>query len=137
MIKLLLLTSLLFSPVQLDVPHFCRTVRSNIDNTTTLRCRAKPSHVVTPGLLDTIIVDVEAVARDGTNIRRYDMHFSLGELIHSLEHLKRWNYKWGDPVYSIRDNMEINGVINKVRELQLLIKPKTLAEIWRDRGNKL
>lgn len=137
MIKLLLLTSLLLGPVQGDFPHFCRTVRSDMNNTTRMRCRAKVHHIVTPEMFDTIIADVGVVVRDGTNTRRYDIHFSLGELIHSLEHLKRWNYKWGDPVYSIRDNVEIDDVIKSLKELQALVKPKTLAEIWRNKNRNL
>ncbi len=134
MIKWLLVTLLLTSPTQTPTgfPDFCFTAQDPQSAMPIIRCQVGIDYVLTDQQIAEMVQDIEVVARDGTNIQRYDALFMVQEVIHDLKHLKRYNYKWGTLPQSVMDNAKIDGTIKIFSTAAALLKPKTLLQLLQE-----
>jgi len=130
-----LVASLLFiSPMQTlpGFPGFCSRALNPQDSMPIIQCQVQLDYVLTGQQVAELAEDVKIVARDGTNMQRYDAYFKIQEIIHDLEHLKRYNYKWGTLPQSAMDNAKIDDAIKLFSAAASLLKPKTLLQLLQE-----
>ncbi len=135
MFKLLAILAL-FIPIAIqsqdtqDVPPFCQVTYNDYDEPNGLRCETSLADIFTEAELDSLFSMFGQIVQDGTQVQRYKVNFRIEETIHQIFHRMHYNYIYGVLPQAAVNNTGFRELIKKLREVQVLLRPKTLSELW-------